>query len=68
MEKFEENKEYFGVYVLQSNSGLSAEEVFVTYKKDGVLKRSISTLRTSEDLTTLCFRIITKNKGSLSSC
>ena len=32
-EKFEQNKELFGVYVLQTNSDLSAEEVFCHYKK-----------------------------------
>ena len=32
-EKFEQNKVYFGVYVLQSNAAFSAEEVFTGYKK-----------------------------------
>ena len=32
-EKFEQNKEYFGVYVLQSNAAFSVEEVFTGYKK-----------------------------------
>lgn len=32
-EKLEQGKEFFGVYVLQSNAGMSAEEVFSGYKK-----------------------------------
>ena len=32
-ENFEKYKEFFGVYVLQTNSDLSAEDVFGTYKK-----------------------------------
>ena len=32
-EKLEEKKEFFGVYVLQTNSAMSAEEVFASYKK-----------------------------------
>ena len=32
-EKLEKNKELFGVYVLQSNSGLPAEQIFAGYKK-----------------------------------
>ena len=32
-EGFEANKEFFGVYVLQSNAAMSEEEIFSTYKK-----------------------------------
>ncbi len=32
-EKLEEKKEFFGVYVLQTNSAMSVEEVFASYKK-----------------------------------
>ncbi len=32
-EKYEQNKEFFGVYVLQSNSSKTAKEVFECYKK-----------------------------------
>jgi transposase len=32
-EKFEQQKEFFGVYVLQSNAGLPAQDIFGSYKK-----------------------------------
>ena len=42
-EKFEQQKEFFGVYVLQSNAGMPAQEIFGSYKNAGVLKHSTST-------------------------
>ena len=38
LEKFEQNKELFGVYVLQSNSGMHAEQIFGGTRNAGELR------------------------------
>ena len=63
MEKFEENKEYFGVYVLQSNSGLSAEEVFVTYKKRWGIETFYQYLKNVGGFNNLMFQDYYKEQG-----
>ena len=52
-EKFEQSKEVFGVYVLQSNSAKSAEEVFAGYKKRWGIETFYQYLKNSADFNNL---------------
>ena len=63
MEKFEQNKELFGVYVLQSNSGLSAEQVFAGYKKRWGIETFYQYLKNKGDFNDLMFQDYYKEQG-----
>ena len=56
MDKFEQNKELFGVYVLQSNSGLPAEQIFGGYKKRWGIETFYQYLKNKGDFNDLMFQ------------
>ena len=62
-EKFEESKEFFGVYVLQTNSGLSAEQVFANYKKRWGIETFYQYLKNKGDFNDLMFQDYYKEQG-----
>ena len=67
-EKFEQSKEVFGVYVLQSNSAKSAEEVFTGYKKRWGIKTFYQYLKNSADFNDLMIQDYYKEQGRRSIC
>ena len=62
-EKYEENKEFFGVYVLQSNSGLPAEQIFGNYKKRWGIETFYQYLKNKGDFNDLMFQDYYKEQG-----
>ena len=63
MEKLEEQKENFGVYVLQSNAALTAEEVFASYKKRWGIETPYQYLKNKGDFNDLMFQDYYKEQG-----
>lgn len=62
-EKFEQSKEVFGVYVLQSNSAKSAEEVFAGYKKRWGIETFYQYLKNSAGFNDLMMQDYYKEQG-----
>ena len=62
-EGFEKSKEYFGVYVLQSNGGLSPENVFSGYKKRWGIETFYQYLKNLGDFNDLMFQDYYKEQG-----
>ena len=62
-EKFEQSKEVFGVYVLQSNSAKSAEEVFAGYKKRWGIETFYQYLKNSADFNDLMIQDYYSEQG-----
>ena len=62
-EEFERNKEWFGVYVLQSNSGMSAEQVFSSYKRRWGIETFYQYLKNKGDFNNLKFQDYYKEQG-----
>ena len=62
-EKLEQNKELFGVYVLQSNSAKTAEEVFATYKKRWGIETFYQYLKNNADFNDLMTQDYYKEQG-----
>lgn len=62
-EKFEQNKELFGVYVLQTNSDLSAEEVFDHYKKRWGIETFYKYVKNIADFNNLMIQDYYKENG-----
>ena len=60
---FEKNKENFGVYVLQSNSGMTAKEVFETYKRRWDIKTFYQYIKNGGDFNNLMFQSYYKEQG-----
>ncbi len=63
LEKFEQNKENFGVYVLQSNAAKTAEEVFSGYKKRWGIETFYQYLKNKGDFNDLMFQDYYKEQG-----
>ncbi len=62
-EKFEKSKEFFGVYVLQSNGGLTAKEVFSGYKKRWGIETFYQYLKNKGNFNNLMFQDYYKEQG-----
>lgn len=62
-EKFEQNKELFGVYVLQSNAAMSAEEVFSGYKRRWGIETFYQYLKNKGDFNDLMIQDYYKEQG-----
>ena len=62
-EKLEKNKEYFGVYVLQSNLAKSAQEVFASYKKRWGIETFYQYLKNVGDFNDLMIQDYYKEQG-----
>ena len=62
-EKFEQSKETFGVYVLQSNSAKSAEEVFGGYKKRWGIETLYQYMKNKADFNDLMIQDYYKEQG-----
>ena len=62
-EKFEQNKENFGVYVLQSNAAKSAEEIFAGYKKRGGIETFYHYLKNKGDFNDLMIQDYYEEQG-----
>ena len=62
-EKFEQSKETFGVYVLQSNAAKSAEEVFAYYKKSWRVETFYRYLKNKGDFNDLMTQNYYKEQG-----
>ena len=62
-ESFEEHKEHFGVYVLQSNSAMSAEEIFSTYKKRWGIETFYQYLKNRGNFNNLMMQEYCKEQG-----
>ena len=62
-EKLEENKENFGVYVLQSNSPLSEEQIFASYKKRWGIETFYQYLKNRADFNNLMLQDYYKEQG-----
>lgn len=62
-EGFEEKKEFFGVYVLQTSSKKKAEEVFATYKKRWGIETFYQYLKNKGDFNDLMFQDYYKEQG-----
>ena len=62
-EKFEQSKEVFGVYVLQSNSAKSAEEVFAGHKKRWGIETFYQYLKNSADFNDLMIQDYYSEQG-----
>ena len=62
-EKFEESKENFGVYVLQSNSAKSAEQVFNSYKKRWGIETLYQYIKNKADFNDLMIQDYYKEQG-----
>lgn len=62
-EKFEQNKETFGVYVLQSNTAKTAEEVFGGYKKRWGIETFYQYLKNTGDFNDLMIQDYYKEQG-----
>lgn len=62
-EGFEKNKEFFGVYVLQSNGAMTPEEVFSGYKKRWGIETFYQYLKNRADFNDLMFQDYYKEQG-----
>ena len=62
-EKFEQSKENFGVYVLQSNSAKSAEQVFNSYKKRWGIETLYQYMKNKADFNNLMIQDYYKEQG-----
>ena len=62
-ERFEKYKEYFGVYVLQSNSAMTPEEIFSGYKKRLGIETFYQYLKDRGDYKDLMFQDYYKEQG-----
>ena len=62
-EGFDQNKEVFGVYVLQSNASKSAEEVFSSYKKRWGIETFYQYLKNKGDFNDLMIQDYYKEQG-----
>ena len=62
-EKLEQSKEYFGVYVLQSNSPKSAEQVFCNYKKRWGIETLYQYMKNKADFNDLMIQDYYKEQG-----
>lgn len=62
-EKFEQSRETFGVYVLQSNAALSAEKVFAGYKKRWGIETFYQYLKNKGDFNDLMIQDYYKEQG-----
>lgn len=62
-EKFEQNKENFGVYVLQSNAPMTAEKIFSGYKKRWGIETFYQYLKNKGDFNDLMFQDYYKEQG-----
>ncbi len=62
-EKFEQNRENFGVYVLQSNSAKSAEQVFNSYKKRRGIETLYQYMKNKADFNNLMIQDYYKEQG-----
>lgn len=62
-EKYEKSKEFFGVYILQSNGGLTAEDVFSGYKKRWGIETFYQYLKNEGNFNNLMFQITIRNRG-----
>ncbi len=62
-EGFDKNKELFGVYVFQSNSGLTPEEIFAAYKKRWGIETLYQYLKNKGDYNDLMFQDYYKEQG-----
>ena len=62
-EKFEQNKETFGVYVLQSNCAKSPEEVFSGYKKRWGIETLYQYMKNKADFNDLMISDYYKEQG-----
>ena len=62
-EKFEQNRENFGVYVLQSNSAKSAEQVFNSYKKRWGIETLYQYMKNKADFNNLMIQDYYKEQG-----
>ena len=63
MEKFEQSKETFGVYVLQSNSEMSAEQIFSSYKKRWGIETLYQYIKNKGDFNDLKIQDYYKEQG-----
>jgi len=63
MEKFEQSKETFGVYVLQSNSAMTAEQIFASYKKRWGIETLYQYLKNKGDFNNLMIQDYYKEQG-----
>lgn len=62
-EGFEKNKEYFGVYVLQSNSAMTPEYIFSGYKKRWGIETFYQYLKNRGDFNDFMFQDYYKEQG-----
>ena len=62
-EKFEQQKEFFGVYVLQSNAGMPAQEIFGSYKKRWGIETFYQYLKNKGDFNNLMFQDYYEEQG-----
>ncbi len=62
-EGLEKNKDYFGVYVLQSNGAMTPEEVFSGYKKRWGIETFYQYLKNRADFNDLMFQDYYKEQG-----
>ena len=62
-EGFEQNKENFGVYVLQSNAGISAQDVFSGYKKRWGIETFYQYLKNKGDFNDLMIQDYYEEQG-----
>lgn len=62
-ESLEKNKEYFGVCVLQSNSGLKPEEIFTTYKKRWGIETLYQYIKNNANFNNLMIQDYYKEQG-----
>ena len=62
-EKFAQNKDVFGVYVLQSNSEMSATEVFANYKKRWGIETFYQYIKNIGDFNNLMMQDYYKEQG-----
>ena len=62
-ERLEAKKEFFGVYVLQSNSAMSAEQIFASYKKRWGIETFYQYLKNKGDFKDLMIQDYFKEQG-----
>ena len=63
IENFEKNKEFFGVFVLLTNSKLSAADVFINYKKRWTIETFYQFLKNTADFNDLKIEDYYKEQG-----
>ena len=61
--KFEQVKETFGVYVMESNAGMSAEEIFLAYKKRWGIETLYKYMKNTADFNNLMSQDYYKEQG-----